>query len=393
MSTLEDTHDAKEWEPATSRLATSLLLLNENEETVYDQESQLRGKLEKERSLALFILNSASTIIIAIFYLISWESILSIALCIPLTIYQYNEAKDDSSYNGNIMNWTLLTFAIVTPMSSSIVMAFNRREKALSFLAALRSLLFCTYQAHASWDWGTTIPTGRSLSKVNWLDHSDNVLKEIMMLSNDLSRYLTMPSTSRARHKVIPTSHHQASAARDLGDQLMTHVLTRLNRISMYCEILKLEGLPGNEAARIRQWEREVVLQIENLQVIKEYRTPQALRSLCRLFSVLLPPYYAPFYAQIAIDLNSLGMAITFSILTSFALTALFESLTQMEDPFVAHLTLDGIDVCRELQQLQYQRLLSQREILFFPGAKKSVKDLKLPQEFAGHMSCLKYES
>ena len=156
----------------------------------------------------------------------------------------------------------------------------------------------------------------------------------------------------------------------------MNAVLARLNRISLLCEILKLEGLPGNEAARIRHWEREVVLQIELLQVIKEYRTPQAMRSLCRLFCVLLPAYYAPFYAQLAIDLNSLSLAIGFSILTSFALTALFEALTQMEDPFVANITLDGIDVPREVQQLTYKRLLSQRNTIFFSDANPEVEGL-----------------
>ena len=271
------------------------------------------------------------------------------------------------------MNWTLLSFAIVTPMSASIGMAFIRRDKSLALIAALRSLLFAIYQAHASWDWGTSIPSGRTQSKVDWLQHSDQVVKEIIALSNDLTRYLTMPSTSRARHRILPHGQKQAHVGREVGDKLMNAVLTRLNRISLFCEILKYEGLPGNEAARIRQWEREVVLQIESLQVIKEYRTPQALRSLCRLFSVFLPPFYAPFYAQMAVDLNSLAMAIAFSILTGFALTALFESLTQMEDPFVATLTLDGIDVPRELQQIQYKRLMSQRNTIFFSKASAHV--------------------
>ena len=77
-----------------------------------------------------------------------------------------------------------------------------------------------------------------------------------------------------------------------------------------------------------------------------------------------------------AVDLNSLEMAIAFSILTSFALTALFESLTQMEDPFLAEITLDGIDVPRELQQIQYKSLLSQRNAIFFSKASPSVNGL-----------------
>jgi hypothetical protein len=374
-----DAPDARKvdaWPSAEDRLLASAMSLNENEHNLKDHETQIRLRMKQQSPILLFLLNAIATIAIVMFHLISLESLFSIALSISMTVYVYLEIKDESDFKGDSMNWILLTFAIVTPMSASIGMAFARREKALTYIAALRSLFFSLYQAHASWDWGTSVPTGRAQSKVNWLQHSDAVLRDISQIGDDLTRYLTMPSTSRARHRVIPQDRQYAKEGREIGDQLMEAILTRVNRISLYCEILKLEGLPGNEAARIRQWEREIVLQIETLQVIKEYRTPQALRSLCRLFSVLLPPYYAPFYAQMAVDLKSLPMAIAFSILTSLALTALFESLTQMEDPFVAHLTLDGIDVPRELQQLQNKRLLSQRNTVFFSDVNVSVEGL-----------------
>ena len=83
--------------------------------------------------------------------------------------------------------------------------------------------------------------------------------------------------------------------------------------------------------------------------MIKLYRTPQALRSFARLFTVFLPPFYAPSYAEIALGLNSLAAGIIFSVLTSLALTALFETISQMEDPFLGHASLDGVDVDSEL--------------------------------------------
>lgn len=371
-----DTKTTDAWPSAADRLVASAKSLNETEHGLKDHETRIRLRMKKQSPILLFLLNGVATIAIVLCHLISLESLFSIALSIAMTVYVYLAIQDDPDYDGNSMNWILLTFAIVTPMSASITMAFARREKALTYIAAIRSLFFSLYQAHASWDWGTSYPTGRVQSKVNWLQHSDAVLKDISAISEDLTRYLTMPSTSRARHRVIPQDRQYAKEGREIGDQLMEAIMTRVNRISLYCEILKVEGLPGNEAARIRQWEREIVLQIETLQIIKEYRTPQALRSLCRLFSVLLPPYYAPYYAQMAVDLKSLPMAIAFSILTSLALTALFESLTQMEDPFVAHLTLDGIDVPRELQQLQKERLLSQRNTVFFSNVNVSVDGL-----------------
>lgn len=103
--------------------------------------------------------------------------------------------------------------------------------------------------------------------------------------------------------------------------------------------------------------------------MIKKYRTPQALRSFARLFSLLLPPFYAPFYGQMAIELQSLGLAIAFSIFTSIALTSLFESISQMEDPFVGMFSLDGINVANELGKTLQTELLDCRQY-HYPNAK-----------------------
>ena len=106
----------------------------------------------------------------------------------------------------------------------------------------------------------------------------------------------------------------------------------------------------------------------EKLRVIKMYRTPQGLRSFARLFSIFLPPFYAPFYAQLADDLNSLGTAIAFSVLTSLALTSLFETISQMEDPFVEMSILDGVNVKKELLDDFQPQLLALRQH-FFPSS------------------------
>lgn len=123
----------------------------------------------------------------------------------------------------------------------------------------------------------------------------------------------------------------------------------RFAQLAVFCEVLKREGLPGNEAARIRQWERMLVVSTEKLRMIKMYRTPQALRSFSRLFSIFLPPFYVPYYVEMARDLNSLGTAIAFSVITSLALTSLFEAVSQMEDPFVQMSVLDGVNVKYQL--------------------------------------------
>ena len=69
-----------------------------------------------------------------------------------------------------------------------------------------------------------------------------------------------------------------------------------------------------------------------------------------------------------ATDLNSLGTGIAFSILTCIALTSLFESISQMEDPFVGLYVLDGIHVYKELGEHLRVELLECRKH-HFPNA------------------------
>lgn len=70
-------------------------------------------------------------------------------------------------------------------------------------------------------------------------------------------------------------------------------------------------------------------------------------------------------------------MGVAFAVTTSLALSALYESVQVLEDPFVAVLTLDGIDVYEELAVLYYQQLVETRRTIFpnAPEFKHNVKD------------------
>lgn len=104
---------------------------------------------------------------------------------------------------------------------------------------------------------------------------------------------------------------------------------------------------------------------MENLRMLKMYRTPQALRSFARIFTLILPAFYAPTFAQLARDVESLGMGISFGLLVAVGLSGLFNAIQCLEDPFVGFLTLDGINVTEEFEVLQWQQLVTARDVLF----------------------------
>jgi hypothetical protein len=252
-------------------------------------------------------------------------------------------------------------------------MSFGRREAALRNIVDIRTTMINIYSAHAAWDWrtaGKEETTGRAASKtMDSLNHADAVLVEIFSICNCVGRFLTLPNATRARHRITSQGRQEAQETLALTSKLYGSMLVRLGRLSDLCEALKAEGLPPNEATRVRQWERRILESADNLRMIKLYRTPQALRSFARLFTVLLPPFYAPYYAELAKSLGSLGMGIAFSVMTSLALTALFETISQMEDPFLRFASLDGVDVECELGSSFVVQCLTMRSH-FFRSAK-----------------------
>jgi hypothetical protein len=339
-------------------------------ESLFEEEVRAREHA-KHNALYLILINEISAMIVFALHLFSFESLLSIGLSVGFTMLIYYHTEDNGTFDGSAMNWVLLSFAVITPLAAAVTMAFKRREQALFNIATMRTTAIELYAAHSVWDWGwKPNGTGRELSAVDWLDHTDKVLVQLFGICEELSRWLTLPNATRARHKVTKSGRNEALETRAVGGKLYESVILRFGHLADLCEILKQEGLPPNEATRVRQWERFLLVAVENLRMIKMYRTPQGLRSFARLFSVFLPPFYAPFYAQLARDLNSIGMAVAFATITSLALTSLFETEAQMEDPFVDLSVLDGVCVKRELMDEFKPLLLAMRKHCY-PSARE----------------------
>ena len=198
------------------------------------------------------------------------------------------------------------------------------------------------------------------VSKDELLKHTDEVLEQLVGIGDELSRFLTLPTSSRSHLKMMKSGRVKAATIVEVAYRLMDSLYTqRIVKISKLSEKIKSQGLSATETSRLRQYERFIGEAIENLRMFKMYRTPQALRSFGRIFTLVLPPCYAPAFAQLAVDLHSLPNGIFFAILTPLLLTALFQTMQAMEDPFVGWVSLDGIDVPEELEILHFQQLIS----------------------------------
>ena len=159
-------------------------------------------------------------------------------------------------------------------------MAFQRRERPLIEIKRIRSNAFQIYLSHAIWDWPTASSgSGRDKAKINWLDHTDKVLEQLIGMGDELSRFLTLPTTSRTRHRLLNSGRREAArtvkVAYRLFDSLYTQRMIKLSHLS---EKFRSLGLSASEMSRIRQYERFIGEAVEGLRMFKMYRTPQALR-------------------------------------------------------------------------------------------------------------------
>jgi hypothetical protein len=322
--------------------------------------------------------NVCAALVVFILHIISLEMIVSVILTVSLSVYLYNKIQEQpDAFDGGVMDFVLLSFAVIIPLSNTVQMAFRRREEALYFMASFRATVVEIFLSHVMWDWnqkpGNVVDSGRTRSTVDWSEHTLAIMNELLATAHELSRFLTLPSSTRARHKSLRYFVTEARHTQAVAEELHLSIIQRVSSIADACEILKREGIPGNEAARIRQWERFLLEYCEKLRMIKMYRTPQALRSFGRLFSMLLPAFYCPFFAEMSYKLNSLPFGIVFAVITSVALTGLFETVSQFEDPFCAEASvLDGIRVHEELVANLTPQLLKIMD-KYFPHANAAV--------------------
>ena len=145
------------------------------------EEQYVRSKVEN-RPIVLVLIGYYTAVKIFFLYLISISSVITCVLSVGLTIYWYNVLQDrlnTGKYIAFGMDWVILGFAVVTPLSLSVNISFRRRERALIEIAKFRSFAFQLLLSHAVWDWEKD--GGKAnVPGINWLAHTDEVLSELI---------------------------------------------------------------------------------------------------------------------------------------------------------------------------------------------------------------------
>jgi len=243
------------------------------------------------------------------------------------------------------LNWTLIAIALVFPLTMTLTETFRRRESALQQLTSLKVSLLSLVMAHCDWDW-YTIPkeakepvlSGRSdpASKEGGRlspTHCSELLAVVFRFIDFTYTVLSAPRVSQAHHFYTAHGAEQRRRVLQVQNKLDDCIVSLVHEISKFGESFKAAGLPAGEKSRMTAFENSLYASYMQLRTIKDYRSPMGLRAYARVFILLTPVLFGPYYALVA-QSTSLAWAICLAGVTSSAMQGLFSLRSMLEDPF-----------------------------------------------------------
>jgi len=236
----------------------------------------------------LSVLKSLKMIFTANTIIVSVLAIISTYLCLIYDIYIE-------------FPLTLIGVAVIFPIVFSIGGAYTRREKALNYYANLkahgRSIYYLTRDF---------TPKGKKVHREELKDILSQLLLGCRQLLN------TKIENSAKMERVIYST---------------------FSSLSKYIKGSIDRGLPTSYGSRLNQYLSKMTDAFENLKHIYQYRTPVTLRAYSKVFIVVLPVIYGPYFAHLGQNV-AFPLIYIMPILFSVILVCLDNIQDHLENPF-----------------------------------------------------------
>lgn len=196
---------------------------------------------------------------------------------------------------------TLISVAVVFPIVFSISGAYTRRESALK--------LYGTMKAHGR---------GLFFASRDWVPDSDDIyeirlkkiLKDLFVSCRDY--------------------FHCTGEDKSIKEK---QVYFHFTQISVFIKDFRERGLPSGEVSRSNQYLSKIIDAYESMKHIYQYRTPRTLRSYSKIFVVLVPIVYAPYFAYLGDEIAT-WLSFVMPVMFSLVLVSLDNIQDQLENPF-----------------------------------------------------------
>jgi len=202
----------------------------------------------------------------------------------------------------------LIGIAVIFPIVFSINSAYKRREEALKYLASAKAHAVAIAWAHRDWTGG----------------------------EEELARQ------GRERIGALFAAMRSYFLSGRGGDpEALKEVYRCLSEISASHEALRAAGVSTGEVSRSNQYLRAIMIELERMRNILEYRTPKALRAYSRVFLNAFPVLYGPYFAHLAAEsFPAIGYFV--AIVYAVVLVSLDNIQEALENPYG---TIDEDDI------------------------------------------------
>jgi predicted membrane chloride channel (bestrophin family) len=197
---------------------------------------------------------------------------------------------------------TVIGIAVVFPIVFSISSAYQRRENALRDYSNLKAHSRSIYLSSRDWFETEDKPEYREEVK-------DIILKFLLSVKFYLG------------------------AKRKFREEKETAVYESFSELSVFIKSLRTRGMAAGELSRVNQYLCKMIEAFENLKHVAQYRTPITLRAYSRIFIVLTPILYAPYFAFVGRNI-SLWLTMITPFLMSIVLVGLDNIQDDLENPF-----------------------------------------------------------
>eukprot|EP00121_Abeoforma_whisleri_P001999 Awhi_evm1s1789 len=305
------------------------------------------------------------------------------------------------------LDFSLLGFAIVFPLTFLMQQVFSRREQALVRLSDFKSALQLLTAAHLTfifncntncnnhncrqhnhnneshqYNQGQQSNTGnQSDPNANDRDvpikndmatenirstHSfqgrlslppsfnSEVRKTNIVLVQLLYKYLSLPVVGKGSHFLFPSQQQDYENVCLSRHEIESNICLVFQRLNNTTEQLKFYGLSPPETSRLQQLNLVLQQTIGYLRNLKSYRTPYATRAFGRVYVLILPWFFGPYFGYVAGDdptLFSQIFAVVLAVFTFIILLGLLNASRFLEDSFVQD-GFDNVQLKHELANL-----------------------------------------
>lgn len=196
---------------------------------------------------------------------------------------------------------TVIGIAVVFPIVFSIGSAFQRRETALKDYSNLKAHSRSIYLSVRDW----------------FEDDNPEQLTEAREIIHKL--FLSIRAFLSGRKKDRVNKEEE--------------VYRNFSELSAFIKKLRIRGMQAGELSRVNQYLSKMIEGFESMKHIAQYRTPVTLRAYSRIFIILTPIIYSPYFAFVGRNIN-IYLAMVTPVLMSLVLVGLDNIQDDLEKPF-----------------------------------------------------------